>query len=59
MVLFQELVASGITVVLVTHEVDIASHAARILEMRDGQIVADRRQVPVPARGEQLERTTA
>ena len=49
MALFQELVAGGITVVLVTHEVDIAGYAARVIEMRDGQVVSDRRQVPVPA----------
>jgi len=49
MALFQELVAAGITVVLVTHESDIAGYAARVIEMRDGQVVADRRQVPAEA----------
>jgi putative ABC transport system ATP-binding protein len=49
MALLQELGASGITIVLVTHEADIASHAARTLEMRDGRIRSDTRHVPVPA----------
>ena len=48
MALFQELNGQGITVVLVTHEPDIASYARRIVEMRDGLVrrdepVADRR----------------
>ncbi|HQX48249.1 MAG TPA: ABC transporter ATP-binding protein, partial [Steroidobacteraceae bacterium] len=41
MALFQELNAQGITIVLVTHELDIARHAHRIVEMRDGRIVHD------------------
>jgi len=49
MALFGELVASGITVVLVTHEPDIASYAHRVIEMRDGRIQADRRQQPADA----------
>jgi putative ABC transport system ATP-binding protein len=57
MALFQELVATGITVVLVTHESDIAGYAARVLEMRDGLVVADRRQAPVAARSALLEAT--
>ena len=50
MALFQELGASGITLVLVTHENDIADYAARVITMRDGRIEEDRRQTPVPAR---------
>jgi putative ABC transport system ATP-binding protein len=41
MALFQELNSQGITIVLVTHEHDIAEHARRIVEMRDGRIVRD------------------
>ncbi len=33
----------GLTVVLVTHEPDVAAWAARIVTMRDGRIVSDRR----------------
>jgi putative ABC transport system ATP-binding protein len=41
MALFQTLNRSGITIVLVTHEADIARHARRILTFRDGRLVAD------------------
>ncbi len=46
MALFRELNASGITVVLVTHEPDIAAHAKRLLLFRDGRLIEDR-----PTRG--------
>ena len=39
--LFEELNAAGITVILVTHEPDIAKRARRRLTFRDGQIVED------------------
>ena len=39
--LFQELHAEGITVVLVTHELDVAVQANRMIQMRDGQVVED------------------
>ncbi|MEW5866427.1 MAG: ABC transporter ATP-binding protein [Bacillota bacterium] len=41
MAIFQALNDSGITVVLVTHDADIAGHAKRIVRFRDGLIVAD------------------
>ena len=44
--LFQELVAGGMTVVLVTHESDIAAYSSRVIEVRDGLIRQDARQVP-------------
>ena len=39
----------GITIILVTHEHDIAAYAAREVDVKDGQIVADRTRVPAPA----------
>jgi putative ABC transport system ATP-binding protein len=33
----------GITIILVTHEVDLAAYAAREIVIQDGQIVSDRR----------------
>ncbi|HEX6292067.1 MAG TPA: ABC transporter ATP-binding protein [Herpetosiphonaceae bacterium] len=39
--LFGDLNAQGITVVLVTHEQDIANHAHRILTIRDGLLASD------------------
>jgi len=43
MALFDRLVGEGITVVLVTHERDIAAWAARQVEVHDGVIQSDRR----------------
>jgi putative ABC transport system ATP-binding protein len=47
MALFQQLNEQGITIVLVTHEPDIAVYAKRIVEVRDGRI---RRDEPVKSR---------
>jgi len=41
MALFENLKQQGITVVLVTHEPDIAMHAARVLTVRDGVLASD------------------
>jgi putative ABC transport system ATP-binding protein len=41
MALFQELNDQGITVVLVTHEPEVAQYAKRIVEVRDGRIIRD------------------
>ncbi len=40
----------GITVVMVTHEPDIAACASRVITVRDGHIVSDERTVPKDAR---------
>ncbi|HEU5181414.1 MAG TPA: ABC transporter ATP-binding protein [Candidatus Polarisedimenticolia bacterium] len=53
MALMQELGRDGITIVLVTHESDIASYASRVVVMRDGQVRSDRRQTPMVARPEE------
>jgi putative ABC transport system ATP-binding protein len=41
MTLFEEIYNKGNTIVLVTHEEDIASHARRIVRLRDGEIESD------------------
>ncbi len=41
MKLFSDIHALGNTVILVTHEEDIAQHAKRIIRLRDGQIESD------------------
>jgi putative ABC transport system ATP-binding protein len=41
MAIFQELNREGVTIVLVTHEPDIAKHATRIVAFRDGRLVKD------------------
>ena len=40
--LFLELNQEGVTLILVTHEQEIAQQAKRIMQMRDGKIIADR-----------------
>lgn len=42
MTILEGLNRDGITVILVTHEVDIAAHAAREIVVKDGQILSDR-----------------
>ena len=41
MALFQDLNAQGITILIVTHEPDVARYAKRIVEVRDGRIIRD------------------
>jgi putative ABC transport system ATP-binding protein len=43
MALFRELNRQGMTVVLVTHEPDVARFAGRLITFRDGQVVQDER----------------
>jgi putative ABC transport system ATP-binding protein len=45
--LLQRLNRAGLTLVLVTHEPDIAAHAGRVLVFRDGRLLSDARQ-PAP-----------
>ena len=41
--LFQQLNESGITLIMVTHELDIAAYCKRIVVMRDGRVISDTR----------------
>ncbi|NBV31635.1 MAG: macrolide ABC transporter ATP-binding protein [Bacteroidetes bacterium] len=43
MELFEELYRAGNTILLVTHEEDIAEHARRVIRLRDGVIESDRK----------------
>ncbi|MDD9268061.1 ABC transporter ATP-binding protein [Paenibacillus sp. GCM10023248] len=47
--LIQELNRQGNTIVLITHDNHIADHAKRVVTLRDGQIIKDVRNEPVPA----------
>jgi putative ABC transport system ATP-binding protein len=38
---FQKLNEQGITLVMVTHELDVAQYTRRMIVMRDGKIVSD------------------
>ncbi|RMH19793.1 MAG: ABC transporter ATP-binding protein [Acidobacteria bacterium] len=48
MALFDALHAAGNTVILVTHESDVAGHAERVVTLRDGRVLSD---VRSPRRG--------
>jgi putative ABC transport system ATP-binding protein len=53
MAIFQALNAKGMTIVLVTHEPDIARFAKRLLRFHDGRLVADEA-VDKPSRAEEI-----
>jgi putative ABC transport system ATP-binding protein len=54
MSMFADLHAQGRTVVMITHEEDVAAYATRVVRLRDGVVVGDHHQVPLHARDEQL-----
>jgi putative ABC transport system ATP-binding protein len=56
--ILQGLVAQGKTLILVTHEADIAGYASRVITLRDGLIIDDKKQAPVDA-AKELARVTA
>ena len=47
--ILQGLVTQGKTVILVTHETDIAAYASRVITLRDGLIIDDKTQTPLDA----------
>ncbi len=49
MALLQELGATGITIIIVTHEIEVAEYAARVVTVRDGLILSDERRTPLRA----------
>ena len=46
MKILNDLNKSGITIVFVTHEDDIAKYGSRIIRMKDGKIIDDKKNVP-------------
>ncbi len=46
MALLQQLNRAGMTIVLVTHEPDVAAYAGRLITFRDGRVKSDVRQAP-------------
>ncbi|OOH91303.1 macrolide ABC transporter permease/ATP-binding protein MacB [Pasteurellaceae bacterium 15-036681] len=58
MEILQELHQEGHTLILVTHDPNIAAHAQRIIEIKDGEIIRDERQQPLPIKSESNKRTT-
>jgi putative ABC transport system ATP-binding protein len=49
MALFQDLNRAGMTVLVVTHEPDVATFASRVVRFRDGRVLSDTRQAPQDA----------
>jgi putative ABC transport system ATP-binding protein len=45
--LFADLNEAGRTIVMITHEHDVAAHAKRVIALADGEIVTDERRAPV------------
>jgi putative ABC transport system ATP-binding protein len=56
MLMFSRLNAGGRTIILITHEEDISRYAKRVVRLRDGLVVDDRRTTPVSASPPQLGR---
>lgn len=48
MQVMSELHAQGLTIILVTHDADVANHAQRIIEIRDGKILSDAKNPTAP-----------
>ena len=45
--IFRDLNEQGKTIVMITHEEDIACHSKRIINLKDGEIIEDRSNSPI------------
>jgi putative ABC transport system ATP-binding protein len=51
MALFQKINAEGVTIIMVTHEADIAAATRRIIQLKDGKILSDKKIEQVLVKG--------
>lgn len=49
MALMQDLNSQGITIIVITHEHEVAAYAERVIEFKDGRIISDKRNAEVAA----------
>jgi len=47
--IFDRLNVAGRTIVMITHEAEVARHARRVIHLADGRILSDERRAPVPS----------
>lgn len=59
MEILRDLNARGHTVIVITHDPSVAAHARRVIELRDGELVADSRQSAVSRGGTSAENASA
>jgi putative ABC transport system ATP-binding protein len=52
--LFQELNDAGLTIVMVTHELEVAAYCRRVIVMRDGQVISDMQNIDRPVAADAL-----
>ncbi|WP_062439713.1 ABC transporter ATP-binding protein [Herbidospora daliensis] len=57
--IFDRLSAAGRTIVVITHEADVAEHAKRVVRLRDGRVIEDTRLAPVDGLPPRLKEVTA
>ena len=54
--LLRELNAEGVTIILITHEPEVAAHAGRVIQIKDGEILSDSAEnSPIQPLAEQVE----
>jgi len=54
MSMFADLHDQGRTIVMITHEEDVAAYATRVVRLRDGVIIGDHQRVPIHARDDHM-----